>query len=134
MKHQLLIPIIAILALGATAGAQYTLTSFTIDGGGSRLTGATYTLSGTVGQPDAGRLTGATYTLTGGFWSGAAAPPPCPGDLSGDGITNILDFNILASHFGEGPGVPPYFGDLTGDGFVTIADFNILAGDFGCIP
>jgi len=61
------------------------------------------------------------------------APPACPGDITGDGRTNVADFNILASNFASP--VPPHTnGDLTGDGFVNVADFNLLAGDFGCLP
>jgi len=56
----------------------------------------------------------------------------CAGDITGDGDTNVSDFNILASNFGGGPGATLADGDLTGDGFINVADFNILAGDFGC--
>ena len=59
---------------------------------------------------------------------------PCPTDVNGDGATNITDFNVLASNFGQGnPDCrTPWEGDLTCDGVVDISDFNILAGDFGC--
>ncbi len=58
-------------------------------------------------------------------------PAPCVGDITGDGLTNSADFNILASNFGNSV-TPSTNGDLTGDGLVNSADFNILAGDFGC--
>jgi len=61
-----------------------------------------------------------------------AAPPACSGDVNGDGFTNVADFNILASNYGDGPGLARIDGDLTGDGFVNVADFNVLASDFGC--
>jgi len=61
-----------------------------------------------------------------------APPPSCPGDVTGDGATNVADFNILASHFGQSVD-PNTNGDLSGDGFVDVADFNVLASDFGCI-
>jgi len=59
---------------------------------------------------------------------------PCPTDLNADGVTNIADFNILASNFGQGNPAckTPWEGDLSCDGVVNISDFNILAGDFGC--
>jgi len=57
--------------------------------------------------------------------------PSCPGDVTGDGTTNVADFNILASHFGLSVTTGTN-GDLTGDGFVNVADFNVLASDFGC--
>ncbi len=58
----------------------------------------------------------------------------CAGDVTGDGMTNSSDFNVVASNFGAGPGVSRANGDLTGDGWVNSADFNVLAGDFGCAP
>jgi len=61
-----------------------------------------------------------------------APPTECDGDVNGDGDTNVADFNIVASHFGQTV-APNTNGDLTGDGLVNVADFNILAGDFGCV-
>ncbi len=58
----------------------------------------------------------------------------CAGDVTGDGLTNSADFNVIATNFGTGPGQSRAAGDLSGDGFVNSADFNILAGDFGCAP
>jgi hypothetical protein len=58
----------------------------------------------------------------------------CPGDVNGDGDTNISDFNIVAGSFGLGaPGcLSRTQGDLTCDGIVNISDFNVLSGNFGC--
>jgi len=58
----------------------------------------------------------------------------CPGDVTGDGQTNVSDFNVLASNFGAGVSgcLPRTSGDLTCDGVVNVSDFNVLAGDFGC--
>ncbi len=61
----------------------------------------------------------------------ASQAPACVGDITGDGLTNSADFNVLASNFGATV-TPNTNGDLTGDGIVNSADFNILAGDFGC--
>ncbi len=58
----------------------------------------------------------------------------CAGDVTGDGLTNSADFNVVATNFGTGPGQSRANGDLSGDGWVNSADFNILAGDFGCGP
>ena len=53
---------------------QFTIGSFTIDGGGGTSTNTTYTLSGTIGQPDAGSvMSGGAYAVQGGFWAGAYA-------------------------------------------------------------
>jgi len=62
----------------------------------------------------------------------AVIPTPCIGDVNGDGETNVADFNIIASNYGDGPGLSRIQGDLSGDGFVKVADFNILASDYGC--
>ncbi len=65
------------------------------------------------------------------WFSFTVAPPACIGDITGDGITNSADFNVMASNFGLT--VFPFTGgDLTGDGLVNSADFNVLATDFGC--
>lgn len=56
----------------------------------------------------------------------------CPADITGEGVVNLADFNILAVNFGIGPGATRSQGDLNADGFVNLADFNILAVNFGC--
>lgn len=56
---------------------------------------------------------------------------PCPGDVNGDGTTNVADFNAFAQAFGAtvpaGAGV-----DLNGDGVVNASDFALFASGFGC--
>ena len=72
-----LIGLVALLAVAPAARAQvstapssgYSLTWYTVDGGGGASSGGSYTLTGTAGQPDAGRLSGGTYTIGGGFWA-----------------------------------------------------------------
>ncbi len=64
---------IAVLLWSGVAYAQptgYSLTWWTVDGGGGDISGTGYTLSSTIGQPDAGTLTGSGYILTGGYWGG----------------------------------------------------------------
>ncbi len=64
---------LAVLAIGVTtpAYAQYTISRFTIAGGGStRDLGGPYTLGATIGQAMAGQLTGGGYSLGSGFFPG----------------------------------------------------------------
>jgi hypothetical protein len=58
--------------------------------------------------------------------------PQCPGDITGDGTTDVVDFAGLAANFGQ-TGLPPFTdGDLDGDGDIDVFDFAILVSDFGC--
>lgn len=50
--------------------ADYSITWYTIDGGGGTSSGGLYTLTGTIGQPDAAYSAGSGYELLGGFWPG----------------------------------------------------------------
>ena len=72
MSRSALFAILASLSLAFPALGQYSITWYTIDGGGGTSSGGSYTLSGTIGQPDAGpSLTGGSFSLTGGYWAGA---------------------------------------------------------------
>lgn len=52
-----------------------------------------------------------------------------PGDANGDGKVNILDFNIVASHFSQtGASI---LGDINHDGKVDILDFGMVISHFG---
>lgn len=61
-----------------------------------------------------------------------ASPPACPGDVDGDGATDVSDFFELGGAFGTQSGATRTDGDLTGDGAVDVSDFFVLAADFGC--
>ena len=50
--------------------SEYSITWYSIDGGGGRSIGGPYTLTGTIGQPDAAYSKGGNYELLGGFWHG----------------------------------------------------------------
>lgn len=61
------------------------------------------------------------------------APPagPCPGDIDANDTTDVFDFSIFASNFGNE--VPcGTLGDLDGNGSVDVFDFALFASDFGC--
>jgi hypothetical protein len=51
------------------------------------------------------------------------------GDVDGDGIVNLLDFQILATNFGKQE-VNRKDGDLDGDGAITFSDFLVLSVNF----
>ncbi|MEM7680867.1 MAG: dockerin type I domain-containing protein [Planctomycetota bacterium] len=59
-----------------------------------------------------------------------------PADGNGDGVVDLLDFDILASGFGAGPGVVggASVGDFNQDGGVDLLDFDVLAQSFGAGP
>ncbi|MEM9296293.1 MAG: dockerin type I domain-containing protein, partial [Planctomycetota bacterium] len=66
---------------------------------------------------------------------GSIAPAPVllDGDANGDGVVDLLDFDVLAQNFGAGPGFPDGLsaGDFNADGVVDLLDFDILAQNFG---
>jgi len=55
--------------------------------------------------------------------------PPCPADLNGDGVVDVIDLSVLLDSFG-GSGSPSS-GDLDGDGDVDLIDLSLLLSDFG---
>ncbi len=64
---------VAALPAMAQSGGDYTLTRWTVDGGGACLSATPYLLHGTVGQPEASAaLSGGDYRLLGGFWPSGA--------------------------------------------------------------
>ncbi len=89
-RTTVLLTLVGLLLLGVASQARdvppaaasdgYTLTWWTVDGGGDTDLGTTsegYSLGSSIGQPDAGFLDSGTYTLGGGFWAGGkveAAP------------------------------------------------------------
>ena len=57
-------------------------------------------------------------------------PPPCIGDVNGDGHSNTTDLGILLSNFGATV-TPGTGGDLNNDGAVNSLDLGILLSNFG---
>jgi hypothetical protein len=58
-------------------------------------------------------------------------PPPCIGDLDGDGEISLNDLAILLAHYGAPGSAAPEHGDLNGDGDVDLDDLAALLAIFG---
>jgi hypothetical protein len=58
-------------------------------------------------------------------------PPPCPGDVTGDGIVDLTDLTTLLAHFGMLSGAVFADGDMDGDGDVDLGDLTVLLSQFG---
>jgi hypothetical protein len=56
--------------VSVSPASDWTVSWWSVDGGGDTSTGAAFELIGTIGQPDAGRLTGSNHVLNGGFCAG----------------------------------------------------------------
>lgn len=110
---------------------------YSIDGGGIIFaTNGGLELGATIGQHDAVKtLSGSGFELTGGFWAvGAVAPPPpCPGDLNGDGSVSLNDLTTLLSNFGMLNGATFSQGDGDGDGDIDLTDLTALLSVFGSL-
>jgi hypothetical protein len=61
----------------------------------------------------------------------APTPGPCVGDLDGDDDTDVFDFAVFASGFGDAV-EPGTGGDLDADGDIDVFDFAAWSADFGC--
>jgi len=118
MKILYLLTIILITV--SMVGADYSISWYTIDGGGGTSSGGPYQISGTIGQSDAGYHDEAPYELLGGFWVGG---PLC--------IVNLEHFAQFANHWLDGPcsETNDWCGgaDLNQINDVTVDDLSILA-------
>jgi len=124
---------LGLLITGAALAEDFAVDWYTIDGGGGFSTGGSFELGGTIGQPDAGVMTGGDFQLAGGFWhGGTAGPPPCPGDVDGDGDTDQSDLGILLADWGCDDATNGCDGDLNGDDMTDQSDLGVLLADWGC--
>ncbi|MEM7683035.1 MAG: dockerin type I domain-containing protein [Planctomycetota bacterium] len=64
------------------------------------------------------------------FWSGGLLPN-LDGDANGDGVVDLLDFDVLAQNFGQPTAGGASAGDFNGDGVVDLLDFDLLSQNFG---
>ncbi|MEM7681796.1 MAG: alpha-amylase family glycosyl hydrolase [Planctomycetota bacterium] len=71
--------------------------------------------------------------LTGAYVEFAVGSPLETADANGDGVVDLLDFDVLAAAFDSGPGLPggASAGDFNHDGVVDLLDFDLLAANFG---
>ncbi len=123
----------------------YSRVASTIDSGGATRTSTDnlYTMRATIGQHDAAPPTTGTsptgnYILRPGYWENLAPPPPppCQGDLNGDGLRNVADLTTFLGNFGQTvpPGLPA--ADFNNDNLINTADLVTFLGNFGvpCPP
>jgi len=62
--------------------------------------------------------------------------PVCPGDVDGDGDTDLSDLGALLAAYGSFVGQPNYnpAADFDNDGDVDLTDLGFLLSDYGCLP
>jgi hypothetical protein len=106
-----LLTLAAALLLPFTAHAQFSIKSWTADGGGGTSSGGTYALTGTIGQPEVNTIaaTGGGFTLAGGFWGAESSTTggyatwaaanisggqdaSFAGDANGNGLPNGIEY------------------------------------------
>ena len=123
----------AVLTITPLALAAFSMPRHLIAGGGGQSTGGAWTARSALGQPCAGPVTSGSASVTSGFFAGAFAPPPCPGDLNGDRLINTLDLVGFLARFGliAPPGSPEALADLNSDGVVNTSDLVFFLGRFG---
>lgn len=70
--------------------------------------------------------------LTAGHTQDASLDTLTASDVNADGIVNILDLTLIATHFGETPTEDQRPNpDVNGDGIVNILDLTLVASYFG---
>lgn len=52
------------------------------------------------------------------------------GDLNGNGITDLSDYNVLAAHYGQSGTALVEQGDIDGSNIVGLSDYNLLAANY----
>ena len=108
-----------VVLAASTAGAQYEISWYTIDGGGGTSSGGVYTLTGTIGQPDAAYSAGGNYEMLGGFWPGG---PLC--------FIDFEHFARFAQYWLEtNPGLPADLDEING---VNGVDLRLFVEQWLC--
>ncbi len=120
---------LAASAIGGTP--EFSISSYSIAGGAGVLQNGTLSLVGSTGQPVvASGVMGGGFSLTSGFTPDAGGPPPCPADLTGDGVLNFFDVSaFLGAYSAQLPQA-----DFTGDGIYNFFDVSAFLGLYtaGC--
>ncbi|MEM7681947.1 MAG: dockerin type I domain-containing protein [Planctomycetota bacterium] len=65
------------------------------------------------------------------FYLAIASAVALDGDANGDGVVDLLDFDVMAGNFGASTTQGASAGDFNGDGVVDLLDFDLLSGNFG---
>jgi hypothetical protein len=55
--------------------------------------------------------------------------PTCPGDVTGDGVVDVIDLNRLLAAFNTPAATDPA-ADVTADGVIDVIDLNTVLGRF----
>jgi hypothetical protein len=76
--------------------------------------------------PDSGNPGDVGVVVDMGSYEFVRDSAPCPGDLSGDLVVDLVDLGILLAWYHEGDG-----GDLNGDGLTDLTDLGFLLAQFG---
>ena len=129
LRNSLAIATLTSILVVGTYGEDYSVTWYTVDGGGGAGIGGDFELVGTVGQPEAGIMTGGDFEIVGGFWPGIA--PSCYGDLDDDNQIGLTDLAELLANYGTTSGATYPDGDLDGDGDVDLQDLAELLAVYG---
>ena len=113
------------------AGPEFSISSYSIAGGAGIVQSDGYSLVGSTGQPVvASGIMGGGFSLTSGFTPDTGSTPPCPADLTGDGVLNFFDVSAFLSAYNAQ--LPE--ADFTGDGLLNFFDVSAFLGAYnaGC--
>lgn len=114
-------------------GAQFAITAHEFASGGGASESASYSVAGVTGTWQTGSSSSDTFSVAGGFLEaagdGGPQTPPCPADLTGDGVVNGADLATLLGNWANA-GV----GDFDRSGAVDGADLATVLGAWGPCP
>ena len=123
MSHLVAISLTA-LAAPVAMGQDFSISWYTIDGGGGTSSGGDFVLSGTIGQHDAGGpMVGGDFSVTGGFWVGAGTGSTgcgCAADFNQDGGVDGADVSAFFTDWEAGTGCA----DTNQDGGIDGSDVD----------